>query len=148
SGHRFSDAVTSSKWDTPLGAGTPALKPAPKGGRLTRIAVCLKAYLGTKLTLTIVGYAPANVPWRTAMRTAATAPTIRIIRTRAPAHACLCHSSKGEMAYVKICSDKAAVGWSVFQFQNWFPNAVNNRGAVSPATRAKASMTPVMTPEA
>src|SRR5208337_4335273 len=98
SGHRFSDAVTSSKWDTPLGAGTPALKPAPKGGRLTRIAVCLKAYLGTKLTLTIVGYAPANVPCRTAMRTAATAPTIRIIKTSAPAHACRCHSSKGEMA--------------------------------------------------
>jgi len=55
SGHRFSDAVTSSKWDTPLGAGTPALKPAPKGARLKRIAVCLKAYPDTQLTFTIVG---------------------------------------------------------------------------------------------
>ena len=48
---------------------------------------------------------------------------------------------------MKICSDKAAVGWFIFQFQYWLPKAVNSSGAVSPATRAKASITPVITPE-
>jgi hypothetical protein len=33
------------------------------------------------------------------MRTAATAATIITIKISDPAHACLCHSSKGEMAY-------------------------------------------------
>ena len=38
-------------------------------------------------------------------------------------------------------------GSLIFQFQYWLPKAVNKNGAVSPATRAKASITPVMTPE-
>ena len=32
------------------------------------------------------------------------------------------------------------------KLQNWLPKAVNSSGAVSPATRAKASMQPVMMP--
>ena len=39
------------------------------------------------------------------------------------------------------------MGWSSRQFQYWLPNAVKSNGAVSPATRAKASITPVMTPD-
>ena len=33
------------------------------------------------------------------------------------------------------------------RLKNWFESAVNNSGAVSPATRAVASITPVMRPE-
>ena len=38
------------------------------------------------------------MPRLVTMRTAATAATIMTIRIKAPAHACLCHSSKGEIA--------------------------------------------------
>src|ERR1700733_11197107 len=62
-------------------------------------------------------FAPLSIPRPAAMRTALTAVTIKMIRISAPAHACRCHSSKGEMAYVKTCKDKAAVGWLIFQFQ-------------------------------
>ena len=33
------------------------------------------------------------------------------------------------------------------RLKNWFDSAVNSSGAVSPATRAVASSTPVMRPE-
>ena len=38
------------------------------------------------------------------------------------------------------------MGWLRLALQNWLPKAVKSSGAVSPATRAKASMQPVMTP--
>ena len=38
------------------------------------------------------------------------------------------------------------MGWLSFRLQNWLPKAVKSSGAVSPATRAKASMQPVMMP--
>ena len=43
-------------------------------------------------------YAPFIIPRLVVMRTAATAPTIKTIRISAPAQACLCQSSYGEMA--------------------------------------------------
>src|SRR5205085_11806285 len=92
-------------------------------------------------------FAPFSMPRPATNRTAPTETTMRIIRIRAPAQACRCHSSNGEMAYVNICNGRAAVGWFTFQFQYWLPKAVNKSGAVSPATRAKASITPVITPE-
>ena len=36
--------------------------------------------------------------------------------------------------------------WFRFKLQYWLPNAVNSSGAVSPATRANASMQPVIIP--
>jgi len=42
--------------------------------------------------------APFKAPRLVVMRTAATAATIITIRISAPAHACLCHSSNGEIA--------------------------------------------------
>ena len=47
---------------------------------------------------------------------------------------------------MKICTVSDAVGCSGFVFQNRLLNAVNSSGAVSPATRANARMTPVMMP--
>ena len=47
---------------------------------------------------------------------------------------------------MKICTVSDAVGCSGFVFQNRLLNAVNNSGAVSPAMRASARMTPVMMP--
>jgi len=47
---------------------------------------------------------------------------------------------------VKICSGNPATGWRTPSNQKRLPNAVNRRGAVSPATRATASMTPASTP--
>src|ERR1700688_1906396 len=38
------------------------------------------------------------------------------------------------------------MGWLRLVDQNWLPRAVKMRGGVSPATRAKASMQPVMMP--
>ena len=52
------------------------------------------------------------------------------------------------MAYAKICSGSAAMGWSSPWCQKRLPNAVNSSGAVSPAIRATATMTPVMMPGA
>src|SRR3954451_14241337 len=52
----------------------------------------------------------ASCPRPATSLTAATAATIRMISTSAPAHACRCHSSKGEIAYVKICKGNAAIG--------------------------------------
>src|SRR5438874_2339667 len=51
------------------------------------------------------------------------------------------------MEYVKICKGIAAVGSVSFQFQYGLPSAVNSRGAVSPATRAKANMMLVTMPD-
>ena len=48
---------------------------------------------------------------------------------------------------MKICSGRAAMGCRGSLLQKLLPNAVNNKGAVSPATRANASMMPVITPE-
>ena len=39
-----------------------------------------------------------------------------------------------------------AMGSFNLKLQNWLPKAVKSSGAVSPATRAKASMQPVMIP--
>src|SRR5882724_4259488 len=50
------------------------------------------------------------------------------------------------MAYLYICKGRDATGWSGFMFQNSLPKAVNMRGALSPAIRAKASMTLVTMP--
>ena len=66
--------------------------------------------------------------------------------TSAPAHACACQSSYGLMAYAKIWSGSAAMGCVSFVDQKELPNAVNSRGAVSPATRATATSTPVTMP--
>ena len=62
--------------------------------------------------------APRNMPRRATKRTTPTVATIRATSTSAPAHACRCHSSKGEMAYTKICSGRAAMGWFTFMLQN------------------------------
>src|SRR5207244_11962671 len=50
------------------------------------------------------------------------------------------------MAYLKMVSGREAVGWFQPGLQNRLPNAVNRRGAVSPATLARASSMPVMIP--
>src|ERR1700686_5246251 len=50
------------------------------------------------------------------------------------------------MAYTYICKGKAAMGSFRLVLQNWLPRAVRSKGAVSPATRAKASMQPVIIP--
>src|SRR5437867_11532077 len=50
------------------------------------------------------------------------------------------------MAYLKMVSGREAVGWFQPGLQNRLPNAVNRRGAVSPATLARASSKPVMIP--
>src|ERR1700676_3118607 len=50
------------------------------------------------------------------------------------------------MAYVKIITGSDAVGWLQPGLQKRLPNAVNKRGAVSPATRANASKTAVRIP--
>src|SRR6266436_3588080 len=50
------------------------------------------------------------------------------------------------MAYLKMVSGKDAVGWFQPGLQNRLPKAVNRRGAVSPATLARASKRPVVIP--
>src|SRR5215471_3827035 len=66
--------------------------------------------------------------------------------TRAPAQACRCQSSYGEMAYVKTCTVIEEIGCVNDVEKNRLLNDVNSSGAVSPATRASASTTPVMIP--
>src|SRR5262245_66514172 len=50
------------------------------------------------------------------------------------------------MAYLKIVLGSDAVGWFQPGLQNRLPNAVNRRGAVSPATLASARRMPVVIP--
>ena len=52
----------------------------------------------------------------------------------------------GLMANWKITTGKLAMGAFISKEKNGLFNAVNNKGAVSPLTRAKAKSTPVMTP--
>ena len=66
--------------------------------------------------------------------------------TKAPAQACLCQSSYGEIAYAKIWRGKAAMGSSMDVCQKELPKEVKSNGAVSPAALAIASKTPVMIP--
>src|SRR4051812_38671764 len=66
--------------------------------------------------------------------------------TSPAAHACRCQSSYGAIAYLKIISGRDAVGWFQPGLQKRLPNAVKSSGAVSPATRAKASNTAVRMP--
>src|SRR4029079_19327971 len=61
-------------------------------------------------------FAPFSMPRPATKRTAPTETTMRIIRIRAPAQACRCHSSNGEMAKVNIDNGSAAVGEFPSQF--------------------------------
>src|ERR1700730_19281621 len=66
--------------------------------------------------------------------------------TSPAAHACLCQSSYGATAYVKIITGSEAVGCFQPGLQKRLPKAVKSSGAVSPATRANASSTAVSVP--
>src|SRR2546422_1490030 len=66
--------------------------------------------------------------------------------TSPAAHACRCQSSYGATAYVKIITGSDAVGCLQPGLQNRLLNAVKSRGAVSPATRARASRIAVNMP--
>ena len=50
------------------------------------------------------------------------------------------------MANLKIVTGRLAIGSPRFRVKNWLESAVKSKGAVSPAMRASASMTPVITP--
>ena len=50
------------------------------------------------------------------------------------------------MANLKIVTGRLAIGSRRLLVQNWLLKAVNSSGAVSPAMRATASSTPVITP--
>ena len=63
-----------------------------------------------------------------------------------PAQASFCQFSYGLIANLKIVTGRLAIGWLRSLVQNWFDSAVKSSGAVSPAMRASASRTPVMTP--
>src|SRR5215475_12537851 len=69
-----------------------------------------------------------------------------IVIRNTPAHARVCQSANGLIANLKIVTGRLAIGWASDTDQNWFESAVNSNGAVSPAMRATASSTPVITP--
>src|ERR1043165_4441234 len=78
----------------------------------------------------------------------ATIDSARMIITsrNAPAHACRCWSSYGEIPYVNTCTVSEAIGWVMLVDQYVLLSAVNSSGAVSPATRARATRMPVRMP--
>ena len=71
--------------------------------------------------------------------------TPSVIR-KTPAQASFCQFSYGLIANLKIVTGRLAIGCVRSLVQNWFDSAVNSSGAVSPAMRASASSTPVITP--
>ena len=68
--------------------------------------------------------------------------TPRVIRNT-PAQASFCQFSYGLIANLKMVTGRLAMGCDKSLVQNWFDSAVNSRGAVSPAMRATANITPV-----
>ena len=74
-----------------------------------------------------------------AIRAAMEQISTMVTSTSAPAHACRCQSSYGEIAYVKTWTVMDEIGCVKDVEKNALLKDVKRRGAVSPAMRASAS---------
>src|SRR6201999_4434900 len=74
------------------------------------------------------------------------ASTVKVI-SNAPLQASCFQYAYGLCTKLLIVTGRLAIVLFKLRLKNWFDSAVNSSGAVSPATRAVASSTPVIRPE-